>query len=1013
MDSQIITEKTYCDTLDGVIAKMRARTVDLGVRHILFVPDKYTLACEQKLYAGTFGAFDAEVLTLNRLFFRICTASAGEYLSKFGAIMLCRKIIASVKKSLKCFNRCADFKGFAEKMYENIAQMVACNISPEQLLDFDGALGLKLQDISLIYSEYLRLTTGLFVDAGGRMELLLAALGSTKYFDNMVCYFANFDGVTAQTQQVIQAICARSKASFIGEVSVADTAIGAAEVYESGNKIEQVKAVAKRIRNNAFKGISYGEMAVAVPTTYGYAKIMRIFSEFEIPYYVDTKCNLGAHPLGQYFKQVFAAADKIGRTEYIALAKNPYTQILVAEQDIFECYLLKYCIDYLALAEPFTKGHTVGAFKAEDIAENENFAIAERVRAKLFGICALVHKRLQGIKNAVEFSHILKNILPENAMEITKQIADLSGEDIGDATSQILNIAAVLSSVFGDKFTDAADLQAAFIEGLDAIDISLIPARANCVVVSDFTTFRGSRFKALFVLDFNESFPPTSSDCGIITDSEIQILKERKVNLEPKIADVNERSFAEAKSLLSACEELFVAYLADEHPSVLINYLYDNANSFRKNSPDLEYSRLAENNNFELIARHVSSRANAAEMLCLGVCSRLQGENGYGFESELAQSLGESAQKFLPKQRSNPDFLNNAESLFFRKTSTTISRIQEYFSCPYKHFLKYGLVLKQRDDGVLSPLDVGTFLHKVIEIFVSRGRLDTVSEDVKNIIDQIVELEPRFALESFKAVMQSMTDEAIQIACICASQIKAGTYKNLGVEMHFSNTENSLNTLQFTAGSKLIFLSGVIDRVDVLGDWARVIDYKTGNADFNFNELYYGLKIQLLIYMKILIANGYKPAGMFYFPFSAKWSDNIYSHRLNGLFNGENLLFEGMDIGLREVGYKSDVINARTKVKLNSSGKTELDARGCKAYSTTDLYDFLDYAYGVLQGGANEITSGYIAKSPAQKGERAVCEYCEMQPLCGFDSDCGRARKIKTIKADFILDSLKSGVQNG
>ena len=51
----------------------------------------------------------------------------------------------------------------------------------------------------------------------------------------------------------------------------------------------------------------------------------------------------------------------------------------------------------------------------------------------------------------------------------------------------------------------------------------------------------------------------------------------------------------------------------------------------------------------------------------------------------------------------------------------------------------------------------------------------------------------------------------------------------------------------------LILLRGSIDRVDLYhgtdGDYLRVIDYKSGTKEFKFEEVSYGLNMQMLIYL--------------------------------------------------------------------------------------------------------------------------------------------------------------------
>ena len=113
-----VTPYTYADALEKAVETMKSRRnahgCDLKRRYILFVPDKYTLRAEQLLYCGGNGSFDSEVLTLNRLYFRLAEESeraAGEKpLSRLGAILTVRKILNDVSDKLVCFSKSAGFR---------------------------------------------------------------------------------------------------------------------------------------------------------------------------------------------------------------------------------------------------------------------------------------------------------------------------------------------------------------------------------------------------------------------------------------------------------------------------------------------------------------------------------------------------------------------------------------------------------------------------------------------------------------------------------------------------------------------------------------------------------------------------------------------------------------------------------------------------------------------------------------------------------------------------------------
>ena len=89
--------------------------------------------------------------------------------------------------------------------------------------------------------------------------------------------------------------------------------------------------------------------------------------------------------------------------------------------------------------------------------------------------------------------------------------------------------------------------------------------------------------------------------------------------------------------------------------------------------------------------------------------------------------------------------------------------------------------------------------------------------------------------------------------------------------------EGGLPTMTFTLpDGEEVVLTGIIDRIDILKtqdkDYIRIIDYKSGNKDFRLSDIYYGLQLQLILYLSIIWEKGIKgvaediePAGVFYF----------------------------------------------------------------------------------------------------------------------------------------------------
>src|SRR5699024_1566890 len=83
--------------------------------------------------------------------------------------------------------------------------------------------------------------------------------------------------------------------------------------------------------------------------------------------------------------------------------------------------------------------------------------------------------------------------------------------------------------------------------------------------------------------------------------------------------------------------------------------------------------------------------------------------------------------------------------------------------------------------------------------------------------------------------------------------IKRGHFEPTDFELSFQNYRNLQSAgLVLTEGTTME-LQGKIDRIDTYEDeenlYVKIIDYKSGNTEFDVVDLYYGLQIQLVVYM--------------------------------------------------------------------------------------------------------------------------------------------------------------------
>ncbi len=1022
MECVYIQKNSYVEAFEDLKRKLKERTVDLRKKHYVIVPDNFTLHTEKLLFSGG-GAFDAGVYTFNRLFSLF--AGAENYLPRHGAVMLLKKVITENADKLKFFSRSALFSGFAEKLYDTIHMLVNCKIAPQDLCT-GREIDLKLSDISLLYAEYLKAAQGKYVDAAGRMALL-EEYAATADFSNTHFYFTGFDGFTKQESAIIALLCNSAAGVTVYNISQFNLSFGEAEFYRSSDAADRLKAAAKRIRAAVKEqNLSYGDIGIIAPPSI-YLTAKRILSEFDIPFYIDRKMNVGQQPLSQFLELLFKIAERgYMFADIIALSKNYFSGIDKPDADIFENYCLKYCVDYdrfyaafnyVISAPPdfFSEGEKHGRRLKEE-------AAAEKVRQKICAFIAGFKKEYKKFMTAEEFLSLIGHLLTEaDAKARCELLSDICGTDMNSVPEKILSCASLMKKIYPFNSVAAKDLLRMLSEGLLASTVSLIPKKRDAVNIGDANVFRAGGVKYLFVMDFCEGeIPPYVKDCALISDPDIDILSSCGVEIEPKISRINARYADDFFFAAAAAPKLFLAYsdTGDKRLSSAAAVIEKYAKKVFKNSIEDEneflYSYKDEPSVQQQarIARHCSSAGNSLEMLLISLADVNDGAKGLPFASELAAAAGqESVSKFLGIAKGRSPVLEKSEELFFRKGFTSITALQDYFFCPQYNFLKNGLVLSERKDGRLTPVDIGTLLHEAVEKFVKNKRYDDPAAEMKRIVDSIVESSQTYALEANKGLIKRAMAEAEKIAGVLAAQIEASQFVPSYFEESFGYGEkDKFKTVYLNAGGREIAVRGKIDRIDTCRGYARIIDYKTGrpqSAEFDFKKAYFGRQLQLLIYMSVLNLNGYKTGGLYYFPCSVSWDDDEYSHRLSGLTNLAAEVILASDRALEEPGVKSRIINARRK-----KGQAE-DEDGCflgaGLFDARQLSGFCDYAVKISQTAAGEILSGFIKPSPYENG----CSFCAFKSACNASDKDKKMRNPYKVKAENILSVFNENAEGG
>ena len=613
------------------------------------------------------------------------------------------------------------------------------------------------------------------------------------------------------------------------------------------------------------------------------------------------------------------------------------------------------------------------------------------------------HNSIKG-RNKVE--HICKALydylmdigLPESIEEHLKLFeknGDINrGEEYERIWGIIVDALDSLAEVIGERTVNVKNFRALLQTAFSGYSIGLIPTSLDEVVVGNISRSRLDGIKVLFIMGANDGIFPASIQCdGIINDDDKLILAQRGVELS---ADSQTRAFYERFSMYSAftipSEKLFISFSRSGSDSQTLRPSFV-LSDFKRIFPDLvtESDVLEDSSDFGQM-EYISSQNPTLEKMIEKITAYRDGEDISKIWLDVYdyfcrnRDFGTKLERYY-SYNNLPDHIDSesVSSFMGDEFYTTVSRLQRYRSCKFSYFLEYILKLKSAPNFDIGAMDVGSFVHGVIERLCNDMRSD--GYDFKSVTDDyIYEKIDMFIDEFINKITQTcsyVTKRQLYLVkrlrgaifrcfCLIRKHIADSRFEPLGYEMRFD--DKNIGCIEFDlGGGKKVKITGVIDRSDIYrtenGDFVRVIDYKTGNKEFNLNDVFYGLDIQLFVYLNALVERNenYKYAGALYFRiddpvFNAKSrreAEDVEEKLLNAL------KMKGLILGEEQILDATDDLTSSSAKKATYQNFVNLDSHLRKTISQL----------------CREMANGNIDINPYQRGGFSPCSYCDYKSV--------------------------------
>lgn len=827
-------------------------------------------------------------------------------------------------------------------------------------------------------------------------------------------------------------------------------------LYQALNPSEEItfvlRSMEERIRKN---GLRYRDMAVITGDLGSYAnEITHQFQQNGIPFFLDDKKSILKNPMVEVIR---AGIDIILKDfSYESVLRYIRTGLVIREEDKekadrLENYVIALGIRGYKRWETPWEGWYRGGKELNLLELNQ---LREEILTPLTKLRDAFQKKDSTVLTltAAVLDLLMENRLEEKMAVYEKKFQDMGefslAKEYGQVYGLVMDLFDGLTGLLGEEHVSRKEYAEILDAGFSEIKVGVIPASIDRVFVGDLTRTRLDHIKVLFFVGVNDGIVPVKKEkSSLFTDRERVYLYNNDMELAPTAMEEGFRQrFYIYLALTKPEQELILSYTAMDgsgksmRPSTLIGELKKLFPHLIQQAPKkkgvplsfLEAKKRLADELREYGSGSLEVKSEFLELLRAFLSSDQYKEEG--------KKLTDAA--FYVYEKKGIGKLA-AKALYGSVMSGSVTRMEQYASCAYAHFLTYGLELMERKEYELAAMDIGNLFHNSIDLWFQKMKEEKrefhslTEEERKSMVHacvtQVAEEYGNTILKSsarnayLAGKVERITDRTVWAL---VEQLKKGDFTPVGFEVSFS-AEDHLKAMRIPLSKdEAIHLRGRIDRMDLCEEdetvYVKIIDYKSGSTAFDLTSLYYGLQLQLVVYMDAALEMEERrrpdktvvPAGIFYYniddPVIEKNGEMkkeeidkemLKKLRMNGLVNSDFAAIAHLD---HEILKESDVIPVAMKNGIIQEAKSSV--AGGKRFGA--LRQFVNEK---LKTEGIEILDGIIDVNPYKQGNKSACDYCPYHSVCGFDPKTQgyNYRKFKALKSEEIWPVIEGEEEEG
>ncbi len=809
--------------------------------------------------------------------------------------------------------------------------------------------------------------------------------------------------------------------NIFGHSRIRQSAFGNIVLYNAENAREEARYAAMQVEMLLREGgYRYRDIAIVLSDTERYGELVaRELERINVRYFLDRKKSLGENECAGLIATVLRLMEKGADTELLlSFAKNGLSGFDKREVCILENYCLALGIKGSRFKRPFDRDFVSASglvITAEEV--NRTRAALMSTLSRVTGVkkssALSLNSRVTGLFEKIGLEEKLQRL----SEEFTAANDRLRAMEYSRVYEAVTEIFVQLDMFLGDEVMSAGEYREVIEAGLSEARVGLVPRGNEQILVGDIERTRLKDIKVLFLLGASDgSLPKPGSSGGILSERDKGRLEEFGVELSPGM-------------LKKIGRDRFYLYLALTRPDHKLFVTFPGAD---ENGMQLKPSQIVPK------IKNLYTDVSVITKKDLPEVQRVLSDD-LGHEQFLREERDKNVKELATAPYKREMLTEEtAAKLYGERLQGSISKLETFSNCPFKFFLTYGLQIRVRDEFELGNADFGNVAHDALEHYGKLLRDEGLQwTDVdESRMDAFVERASRETLETYKEGIFTSSDKNAYIA-ERVRELVGVTVRALTRQLEGSDFEPLAFEQSFKVEGENYSLRGKIDRIDICTTGSKsvkVIDYKSSEHELNITDTYYGLSLQLPVYLKPateLAGDNARPAAMLYEQIQnpivedrspmdldseeaveeAK-KDIFKEFKTKGIVNSDLEIIKHLDHSFidDEAAIKKSVTSVKIPVATIDPAKGNGFFSAFSHVATDkEMKTICDLAYSKIKTRSEEIMKGNVAVTPVRKKDGLVpCRYCDYAAVCGFDEKNGdRSKSIREYKNDEIFERLK------